>query len=462
MATHRRRRRWGGLGLTLGACLVLDAAGSARATGFFINQQSVPGLGRAFAGSVAAAEDPSTIFYNPAGLPRLLGAESNGIGFVASAGAHLIIPRSELTDQGATAATPSTLGAPFAYPGEDARNPGEVTLVPNLFAGQRLYQGQLAVGLGVSTPFGLAGEYDRDWFGRYDSIESELITINIGPVVAVRLNDFLSVGGGLDVQYADSTLSLAIPDPLAPGGPSPATDGLFRATGNDWSVGFNAGALLEVPGSGLRFGVHYRSQMEHTIEGTATVSGLTGALAPLNERVGASARSRLPAFLSTGLAYVLIDDAEVGDRLTVYGDFTYFWWSVAEEARIEFVDDRDPVVRPTNFRDTFAAGIGIDYRWSEHLTLRTGFRFDRTPTVDAFRDTTFVDANRYWIAAGASYQVFGWLTVDVGVTHVFEDDTAVDVEREFFEGTPLASTVNVRADVRSSVTTVAANTRVRF
>jgi long-chain fatty acid transport protein len=446
----------------LAACLILGASAAARATGYFINQQSVTGLGRAFAGSVAAADDPSTVFYNPAGMIRLFAGAQNGIGFAGSVGANVIIPHSKLKNDGSTAATPGTLGVPTSYPGDNAKDPGDPTAVPNLYALQRLYEDRVVVGLGITEPFGLSGKYDDDWFGRYDSIETELTTINIGPVVAVRVNDYLSLGAGLDVQYAHSTLSSAIPNPLAPGGVSPATDGLFKAKGDDWSVGYNVGLLVAPPGASWRVGIHYRSQMDHKIEGSARTSGLTGPLAAANGEVDASAKSKLPAILSTGFAYALLRDREIGDRLTLYGDFTYFWWDVAKEARIKFDDGSPDAVRPANYRNTYAAGIGLDYRWNQQLTLRTGFRFDRTPTVDRYRDTSFADANRYWLAAGASYQVRHWLAVDLGLTHVFEDSTSVDVERQFFGGTGLDSTVRVKADVQSSVTTVGANVRVRF
>ena len=128
------------------------------------------GLGRAFAGSVAAADDPSTIFYNPAGLTRLFEGDQDGFGFIGSSGANLIIPRSKLNNQGSTAATPATGGAAIPYPGENAKDPADPAVVPNLYVAQRLYQNRLAVGLGVTEPFGLSGKYDNDWFGRYDSM----------------------------------------------------------------------------------------------------------------------------------------------------------------------------------------------------------------------------------------------------------------------------------------------------
>ena len=92
--------------------------------------------------------------------------------------------------------------------------------------------------------------------------------------------------------------------------------------------------------------------------------------------------------------------------------------------------------------------------------LRLSVGLDQT--VNRFRDTSFADANRYWLAGGASYEIRQWLTVDVGLTHVFEDSTSVDVQRQFFPGTGLDSTVQVKAHVESSVTTIGANLRVRF
>lgn len=443
-------------------CLVLSGIGRAEATGFFINQQSITGLGRADAGNVAAANDPATVFFNPAGMTELFQGADDGRDTIASFGGALIIARSDLDNDGSTAATLGSLGTVLPYPGPDATNPSDPQLVPSFYALQRLFEGRAFVGLGLTSPFGLSGKFDRDWFGRYDSIESELKTINIGPVIAIPVGDYFSIGAGFDAQYADSTLSSAIPNPLAPGGVSPQTDGFFEAKGDDWSFGYNVGALVKLPHSGLQFGVHFRSEIDHEINGTAKTEGLTGPLAVFNGSVGASAASDLPAILSSGIAFAAIRDEEVGDRLTLYGDFSYFWWSDAKEARIKFDDGRDDSVRQTNFRDTYATGIGADYRWDKHLTLRAGFRFDRTPTVDRFRDTTFADANRYWAGIGASYDFRTWLSADLALVHVFEDSTEVDVERRFFEGTPLLSTVRVKADVQSSVTTIAFNARMRF
>ena len=59
-------------GVAAAAMVLLSAP--ALATGFFLNQQSVQGLGRTDAGNAVAANDPSTVYYNPAGMALLVGA----------------------------------------------------------------------------------------------------------------------------------------------------------------------------------------------------------------------------------------------------------------------------------------------------------------------------------------------------------------------------------------------------
>ena len=65
-------------------------------------------------------------------------------------------------------------------------------------------------GLGVNAPFGLAIKYDDDWVGRYHAVVSDLTVINVNPSIGLRVNDRLTIGGGLDMMLADVTLSSAV------------------------------------------------------------------------------------------------------------------------------------------------------------------------------------------------------------------------------------------------------------
>ncbi len=430
---------------------------SANATGFFINQQSVPGIGRVDAGNSAIANDPSTIFYNPAGMTRLWSKKEiqAGARTKTSAGLFVIIPRSTVTNTGSTATTPGTLGIPTAYAGSNAKNPADPTPVFSLYAARPVIDDKLYFGLGVTTPFGLAVEYDRDWFGRYDTVEAQLTTIDIAPTIAYRFNNSFSLGFGVDIQYAKSKLTLAVPNTLNPGGPTVATDGFFDVSGDDWSAGFNVGALYAFSAA-TRVGIHYRSQMNHSISGNATTSGLTGLLAALNGQAKATAELSLPQIVSVGLAH------QLNDEIQILADFNWFGWSSFDETRITFVNGAPDVVRQPNFRDTYAVSVGTEYAHTDTLTFRGGLKYDRTPTVDGFRDTSFPDADRLWIGLGASYLPTKRLTLDFAFAHAFFDDTSVALTRNYFGGTAAAGAININGDVSSRVSTIAIGLRYDF
>lgn len=424
------------------------------ANGFFVPQQSVQGIGRAQAGGAAIANDLSTVFFNPAGLTRLWRDPNVDERYKVLGSLHVIIPRIQLADLGTTATAPGTGGQPVPVGGGDGGNPGRTTPVPNLYFGTPL-SGDFFLGVGLTAPFGLSAEYDDGWFGRYDSIESSLLTLNLAPSLAVKLGEKLSVGGGIDIQYADAELTNAIPNPLVPGGPTADTDGLFALHGDDTSVGFNLGLLLEATRS-TRVGLHYRSAMNHQLTGIATTSGLSGPLAAANGEVSASTDVNLPPIASLGVAH------ETNDRWTLLGEVMWFGWSSFDEIRVQLDDGNPDAVRKTSYRDSYTVAGGAEYRVSDGLTLRGGAQYDRTPTRDGFRDTSFPDGDRIWYSFGVSYHQSRRLALDLSVTHVPFKDGPIELNRIFFEGSPITSDVRVDALAKTTVSTIAASLRLTF
>lgn len=440
-------------------------AESALATGFFINQQSVKGRGRVDAGNAAAADELATIFFNPAGLIEVFRQPDSGTPPPpkgseedpnrASFGFQLIVPRSSQRNLGSFAATPGSLGAAVPIAGPDEKNPTDPTPVPNLYFARRLLDGRAAAGLGINVPFGLKADFRPDWFGRYDAIEASLRTWNIGVVGAYQVNKRLAIGGGLDVQYARTTLTTAIPNPFAPGGPSPATDGRIATSGRDWTPGFNVGLMYWPVEETTRVGLHYRHGMKHDIRGTSTISDLPLPLSAFNGAVGAQADLHLPAVASAGVWHKL------SDNISLLAGFEWYDWSKFREVVLRFDDGRPPVVRATRYRDTFGVAVGAEYsnkKWS----ARGGVKYDRTPTTDAFRDTTVPDADRLWLGLGASYRFSDRINVDVGFNHVFFRDTSIALTRTFFDGSPLATSVVINSAVKNVVNTLAVDLRVAF
>jgi long-chain fatty acid transport protein len=134
----------------------------------------------------------------------------------------------------------------------------------------------------------------------------------------------------------------------------------------------------------------------------------------------------------------------------VFGQVDWFGWNSFDEIRIAFAAGRPNAVLPENYRDTWTFSLGADYATSEALTLRGGIRFDRTPTVDGYRDTAFPDENRLWLSLGASYRIGPTSSIDFAFAHVFIRQADVALTRTFFDASPLATSVRINSTVDGS------------
>src|SRR5712691_829570 len=154
------------------ALLVALAAVSlpASAAFFQIAENSASGIGNAFAGGAAIAEDASSVWYNPAGMTRLKDRQ------LVVAG-HYIHPSFNASVNSASTALG---GAPIAGSGGQA---GESALVPNLYAAYPVTS-RFALGAGINAPFGLATDYDSTWAGRYYALRSDITTVKLNLVGA--------------------------------------------------------------------------------------------------------------------------------------------------------------------------------------------------------------------------------------------------------------------------------------
>lgn len=310
-------------------------------------------------------------------------------------------------------------------------------------------------GLAITPPFGLNLEYDKGWFGRYDSIHTKLVTIDIAPSFAYKINASWSIGGDIDIQYADVELTNALPNTLTLGGPAPATDGFAKLTGNDWSLGFNVGILFDTK-FGTRIGLHYRSGMSHTLKGDTTFEGLQGPLIAVNGKFGTSANVDLPPIVSFGIAHNLTP------ALTLLGEVQWFGWDTFDEIRIKFDNGSHTAVRPQGFRDTFAVAVGVEYKWHKQWALRGGGRYDQTPTVDQFRNTSIPDSNQTWLSLGTTYNLSERLIIDAGYAHAFFEAADIALTQQAFPGTPASGTVTTKGRTHNHVDTLAVAIRYRF
>lgn len=410
----------------------------AQAAGFYLQEQSVSQQGSAFAGAVANPEDASTIFFNPAGMTQLSTPSISG-------GVSVLVPKTEIRNTGSTAGP--TAGAGAAYAGSQGGNPFDPTPVPSFYGVYPVEGGNVWLGIGVSSPFGLANDYGENWFGRYDSTKSELLSVNVAPVIAYKFNDRLSVGGGPNIQYVKARLENALPCPAAICGGAaftPATDGLSVLKGDSIGFGFNIGAMYAL-NDRTQFGVHYRSKMDQTVDGEVDVSGLLGPLAANNGVRFAEAELKQPDTASIGFAH------KYDDRLTILGSASWFGWSNFDEIRVEFDAGGPDSVTPEAFDDSFSVALGAKWQQNENWTFRGGVQYDQTPTTLPDRSTRTPDGDRYWLSLGATYNVNDRLSLDLAASHLFITDGDIALTKRFYAGSAVDTTVNVNGRAESSV-----------
>jgi long-chain fatty acid transport protein len=425
-----------GFGGKLAAAAVGSAlaamAGSAGAAGFAIGTQNASGIGNAYAGASATAEDASTIFYNPAGMTRLPGRQAVGSLVVLK-------PEVKFSSDSSRTSLPPLITTGLTDNGGDAGDWGFVPggylswqLTPNLWAG-----------IGVSAPFGLKTEYDSSWVGRFHAIKSEVLTVNINPSIAWKVNEMFSVGAGVNLMYIDAELTnsvdysaiafaqgggaalgaLAVPGacPGAVTGVAPPAggsncEGVAKLKADDWAWGWNLGAMINLSPA-TRIGLAYRSTVTQKLEGDVSFSNRPALLAAGLPNGGVNSEIKLPDMASVGFAHAF-------GRFQVLADYTWTGWDSIQNLTIRRSSGAQLTNTPLRFKNSWRIGLGVNYQLDDQWKLRFGTAYDKTPVQDEFRTPRLPDESRIWLALGAQWQFSKQGALDFGYAHEFIDDAS--------------------------------------
>jgi long-chain fatty acid transport protein len=419
----------------VGALALALGATNAFATGFYLNEQSGSGLGNAFAAGAAYTDDVSAMYWNPAALAKFPTMQGAAV-------LNIITPSIKFQND----ASQPAANQPLGNTGGDA---GGYNFVPNMYLSVPINK-DWTFGLAVNVPFGLTTEYDDGWIGRFQSLKSEIKTLNVNPAIAWKVTPQFAVGVGVSYQQIDATLtnnvnySAALLQAAAGAGIAPgsatynaiaqSTPGLqSKATidGNDWSWGWNIGFAWDATPQ-LRLAASYRSEIKYDVQGNigfenpALPSTIPPALAPTINALAAGVNSQalygrsvssditLPQNVNLSVLY------QANPKWELMADAQWTGWSSIPELR--FVSSSPPALPPVplEWDDTWKLSVGASYKVSDQWKARFGLAFDQTP-VTSDPTVRLPDSDRWWLSTGAEYKWTKNWKFDGAFTYIFAD-----------------------------------------
>jgi long-chain fatty acid transport protein len=383
--------------------LAVSAASSySLAAGFALNEQSVSGMGTAFAGRSSSADDATTVYGNPAGMSRLKREQ-------VSVGAAAIFAKTDIDDARGT------------FGGSNDGN-----MVPTVGVPMGYYVKPIddnwTFGLGMYVPFGLITDYETGFAGRYYGDKSEVRVITLQPTVSYRINDQLSVGFGPTINRIDGELTSSVLNPLSPG----RNDGRVKVKGDDTALGFNAGILFELDPR-TRFGLTYHSKVDYKLKGDTTVSGSGPVLASSAGKYDASLDLETPESVDFSVTH------DLNDAWTLYAGSTWTRWSRLEEIKVDNEGVRGllapalgTITEEQDWRDTWSYAVGAAYKLNQQWTLRAGLAYDQSPARNEHRSPRIPTNDRKIFSLGAAWSPNDDVTVDVAYSYLKEDDADIN------------------------------------
>lgn len=373
---------------------------SAQAAGLWLYEQGTPDVGTASAGMTSRAQDAATAFANPAGMTRLEGSQ-----FMLGIQPIYADVKSDVDV--------ATFG------GGNGGNAGGFVPSGGLFYVHSVSD-DLKLGFSAGSYLGLGLTFDNDWAGRYYNQRVDFTTLFANGSVGYRINDWLSVGGGVSVVHGSLGYKAALNNVL-----DGRADGRVRFKDDDNDVGANVGVLIE-PRKGTRFGLTYISKVDFDFKDDNLIRGagpLLNVALQVSGLGGGTTKLKwtLPQQVMLGAYH------ELTDKLAIMGNLGWQNWSQFGQVGVS-VDSTTSVstTADANFQDTWHIGLGARYRVNPRWSVSGGFAYDSSPVSNADRTITLALDRQYRYAVGALYDWRKDLTLGVAFEYMDAGDAPVD------------------------------------
>jgi len=358
-----------GISAFLFVCFLFYIAPYAYGSGFAIYTQGASSLGQG-AATIAHAEDPTAIFYNPALINKLEGTQ-------IEIGTTLLFPSRQFKSE---------------FSGDIFKAKHDLLYPSTLFIAHK-FSDKVSAGLGIFNPFGLKNNWGGDWEGRYITTNSEMRTFNINPVVSYQVTPHITFAAGLDFLLLDALLEKNINlASIVPGLP----DGGQKFKGDGKGIGYNVGILLE-PHKDIAIGASYRSEIKVDIDGKADHDNIPVFLRPLFPDTNGETDLTLPQQFHAGIYYKGLYPLifEIGMR--------YEGWSSYEKLKFEFdqpITGMRTFVYEKDWEDTYSFNLGVKYQLSDTTALLAGYLYGGNPIPDKTFEPSIPDANTHLFSIG--------------------------------------------------------------
>lgn len=417
--------------LTYTALAGIIAISNANAAGFNLREQSAAALGNAFAGATAGAENISYSYFNAAGLTRHKGTQ------VHIGGTH-IAPEAKARNVKRADGTPDS----------DVDNIVRAAVAPNLSASHQLND-KTVLGVSINVPFGMVTKYkDRNWAGSDHGLTSKVTAVTTTPMVAYKVNDKLSIGAGLPIQYFKAKLSNTV---MGQGAAS-----YTKIEGDTVDVGYQLSAMYEF-NENTRLGINYRSEINHKLKGEIEgpdMSPLTGTNF-LNQDI--SARIDTPAMLSVGGFH------KINDKWEVMAEYQKVFWNSFDSIDI-YGKDYPKLgsymlsTTPENWEDANFYALGASYNVNDQWKIRAGIAYDDSAVRLDYRTPRIPDSARVWYSAGVGYKYSEKLSFDAAYTFIKARPASVDLPTPVDAG----NRVGYSADYKNQVHMIGFSMNYKF
>ena len=390
-------------------CIAMLCAGllvtPVKGAGLWLYELGTPDMGTASAGRGATAKDASVAGANPAAMTKLNRSQLLAGALGLSVNVKFDVDK-------------ATFG------GGDGGNAGDFVPVGS-FSYVYSATPDLKLGITAGSYFGLGLDYGDDWAGRYYITEGEFLTFLINPSVGYRINNWLSIGAGVDILYAKLDQKAAINNQLTDGAGFP--DGKLKIEDDDVGYGFNLGTLIELS-EATRFSLTYRSKVEVEFEDVADTKGVGPNLRALRDILGVTA-DEVNLEMQLPQAITVSGYHDLTDRLALVASAGWQDWSDFGETTATIKSTTSTSLElDRNFKDTWHVALGARYRFAEPWVWSVGAAYDSSPVDDEDRTPDLALDRQIRIGTGLQYDWNENMTLGAAYTFIDAGKAKIDQE----------------------------------